>query len=66
MKLCSCSSAPLLCTACLDGVVRLWDGRNGSIVQQWEGHDGHASDSLLPMYIIVMFFVIVIIILVMI
>lgn len=36
-------SAPLVYTACLDGVVRLWDGRTGQSVNQWSGH----SDSIL-------------------
>ncbi|XP_060080044.1 angio-associated migratory cell protein-like [Ylistrum balloti] len=31
-------TAPLVYTACLDGVVRLWDGRNGQCVNQWSGH----------------------------
>ena len=39
-----CNSSPLLYTACLDGVVRLWDGRNGSVVTQWEGHNGQLLD----------------------
>ena len=44
MKTLWCHSAPLLYTACLDGVVRLWDARNGSSVHSWEGHTGHLLD----------------------
>ena len=39
-----CHSAPLLYTACLDGVVRLWDARNASTVHSWEGHTNHLLD----------------------
>ena len=39
-----CHSAPLLYTACLDGMVRLWDARNASAVRTWEGHTNHLLD----------------------
>ena len=39
-----CHSASLLYTACLDGIVRLWDSRNGSSVRTWEGHTDHLLD----------------------
>ena len=39
-----CHSTPLVYTACLDGVVRLWDTRNGSTVRTWEGHSSHLLD----------------------
>ena len=39
-----CHSTPLVYTACLDGVVRLWDARNGSTVRSWEGHSSHLLD----------------------
>ena len=44
MKIRWCHSAPLLYTACLDGVVRLWDARNGSVVSSWEGHNSQLLD----------------------
>ena len=39
-----CHSTPLVYTACLDGIVRLWDARNGSTVRSWEGHSSHLLD----------------------
>ena len=39
-----CHSAPFLYTACLDGMVRLWDARNASTVRTWEGHTDHLLD----------------------
>jgi len=44
VKICWCHSMPLLYTACLDGVVRLWDARNGDTVRAWEGHSDHLLD----------------------
>lgn len=35
--------SPLLYTSCLDGVVRLWDSRNGQVTSKWTGH----TDSIL-------------------
>ncbi|KAK7507275.1 hypothetical protein BaRGS_00001210 [Batillaria attramentaria] len=37
----SSSSAPLLYTACLDGIMRLWDTRSGSSKAVWTGHAKH-------------------------
>ena len=35
--------SPLIYTSCLDGIVRLWDSRNGQVASQWTGH----TDSIL-------------------
>ena len=35
--------SPLVYTSCLDGVVRLWDSRNGQVASKWTGH----SDAIL-------------------
>ncbi|XP_077997578.1 angio-associated migratory cell protein-like [Glandiceps talaboti] len=35
---------PLIYTACLDGVVRLWDGRSGQVMSKWIGHMGEILD----------------------
>lgn len=29
---------PLIYTGCLDGIIRLWDARNGQVVSKWTGH----------------------------
>ena len=44
VKMCWCHSTPLVYTACLDGIVRLWDARNASTVCSWEGHSSHLLD----------------------
>ena len=36
--------SPLVYTACLDGVIRLWDARNGQCVTQWAGHQDAILD----------------------
>ncbi|XP_071148534.1 angio-associated migratory cell protein-like [Mytilus edulis] len=36
--------SPLIYTACLDGVLRLWDSRNGQCVTQWAGHQDAILD----------------------
>ena len=33
------SSLPLVCTAALDNVVRIWDARNGALLQELTGHN---------------------------
>ena len=33
------SSMPLICTAALDNVVRIWDARNGALLQELTGHN---------------------------
>jgi WD40 repeat protein len=33
------SSLPIVCTAALDNVVRLWDARNGALLQELTGHN---------------------------
>lgn len=33
------SSLPIICTAALDNVVRLWDARNGALLQELTGHN---------------------------
>lgn len=42
-------SSPLLFTACLDGCVRLWDGRTGSCEREFKGHrDGILDMAITP------------------
>ena len=36
--------APLVYTACLDGVVRMWDARNGKCCAEWSGHQDALLD----------------------
>ncbi|XP_062303083.1 angio-associated migratory cell protein [Osmerus eperlanus] len=37
-------SSSVVSTCCLDGVVRLWDGRSGSLVSEYRGHTGEILD----------------------
>ncbi|KAJ8320409.1 hypothetical protein KUTeg_001996, partial [Tegillarca granosa] len=32
------NTSPLVYTACLDGIVRLWDARNSELISSWSGH----------------------------
>lgn len=38
------TSSPLVYTASLDGIIRLWDARNGQCVTQWTGHQDAILD----------------------
>lgn len=37
-------SSDSILTACLDGILRLWDCRNGQILKEWTGHSGEILD----------------------
>lgn len=38
------TTSPLVYTACLDGVVRMWDARNGKCCSEWSGHQDALLD----------------------
>ncbi|XP_062588263.1 angio-associated migratory cell protein-like isoform X2 [Saccostrea cucullata] len=38
------TASPLVYTACLDGVIRLWDARNGKCSSEWVGHQDALLD----------------------